>query len=219
MPASRAGSSSDWKNSLKRLVYARAPALDGVETRVDDEPVQPRRELRAAAELLQPNAHLRERLLRGVVSVVGIAQDVTRKPLHSRLVPGEERLERLRVAVLRARDEHRVAELLVDERGRLPQRLRDRVSHRASLVGVSDLSPEAVLPLLHGRFGTPYRYVESCPSTQRLLEDGDPEGATVATDHQTAGRGRLGRTWEDAAGPGDPHVRPPAAARADAALA
>ena len=57
-----------------------------------------------------------------------------------------------------------------------------------------------MLPLLRGRLGTPYRYVESCPSTQRLLEDDDPEGATVVTDHQTAGRGRLGRTWEDAAG-------------------
>jgi BirA family transcriptional regulator, biotin operon repressor / biotin---[acetyl-CoA-carboxylase] ligase len=65
---------------------------------------------------------------------------------------------------------------------------------------VSDLSPEAVLPLLHGRLGKPYRYVESCPSTQRLLADDDPEGATAVTDHQTAGRGRLGRTWEDAAG-------------------
>jgi BirA family biotin operon repressor/biotin-[acetyl-CoA-carboxylase] ligase len=65
---------------------------------------------------------------------------------------------------------------------------------------VSDLSPEAVVPLLLGRLGMPYRYVESCPSTQRLLEDGDPEGATAATDHQTAGRGRLGRTWEDVAG-------------------
>jgi BirA family transcriptional regulator, biotin operon repressor / biotin---[acetyl-CoA-carboxylase] ligase len=65
---------------------------------------------------------------------------------------------------------------------------------------VSDLSPEAVLPLLHGRLGKPYRYVESCPSTQRLLADDGPEGATAVTDHQTAGRGRLGRTWEDAAG-------------------
>jgi len=184
----------------QRLVHAGAPALDRVETRVDDEPVQPRRELRPATELLQPNTHLRERLLRGVVSVVRIAQDVARKTFDPGLVPGEEGLERLRVAVLRARDEHRVAQLLVDERGRLAQRLRDRVSHRASLVGVSDLSPEAVLPLLHGRLGTPYRFVESCPSTQRLLEDGDPEGATVATDHQTAGRGRLGRTWEDVAG-------------------
>jgi BirA family biotin operon repressor/biotin-[acetyl-CoA-carboxylase] ligase len=65
---------------------------------------------------------------------------------------------------------------------------------------VSDLSLDAVRPLLHGRLGNPYRYVESCPSTQRLLAEDDPEGATVATDHQTAGRGRLGRTWEDVPG-------------------
>ena len=57
-----------------------------------------------------------------------------------------------------------------------------------------------MLPLLPGRFGRPYRFVESCPSTQRLLADDDPEGATVVTDHQTAGRGRLGRTWEDVPG-------------------
>ena len=62
---------------------------------------------------------------------------------------------------------------------------------------MSDLSFDAVAPLLSGRLGTPYRYVQSCPSTQRLLGDGDPEGSTVATDHQTEGRGRLGRTWED----------------------
>jgi BirA family transcriptional regulator, biotin operon repressor / biotin---[acetyl-CoA-carboxylase] ligase len=65
---------------------------------------------------------------------------------------------------------------------------------------VSDLSPERVRPLLHGLFGHPYRFVESCPSTQRLLADDDPEGAVVATDHQTEGRGRLGRVWEDAPG-------------------
>jgi BirA family biotin operon repressor/biotin-[acetyl-CoA-carboxylase] ligase len=65
---------------------------------------------------------------------------------------------------------------------------------------VSDLSPETVLPLLHGRLGTPYRYVRECSSTQRLLGIGDPEGATVAADHQTEGRGRLGRTWVDAPG-------------------
>jgi BirA family biotin operon repressor/biotin-[acetyl-CoA-carboxylase] ligase len=33
-----------------------------------------------------------------------------------------------------------------------------------------------------------------------LLREDDPEGAVVATDHQTEGRGRLGRTWEDAPG-------------------
>jgi BirA family biotin operon repressor/biotin-[acetyl-CoA-carboxylase] ligase len=65
---------------------------------------------------------------------------------------------------------------------------------------VSDLAPEHVLPLLHGRLGTPYTFVESTASTQRLLGDDDPEGATVAADHQTAGRGRLGRGWEDVPG-------------------
>ena len=65
---------------------------------------------------------------------------------------------------------------------------------------MSDLTPELVTPLLRGRLGTPYRFVDSCASTQRLLGDDDPEGATVATDHQSAGRGRLGRTWEDVPG-------------------
>lgn len=45
-------------------------------------------------------------------------------------------------------------------------------------------------------------FVATCASTQRLLGDADPEGATVATDHQTEGRGRLGRVWEDAPGRG-----------------
>jgi BirA family transcriptional regulator, biotin operon repressor / biotin---[acetyl-CoA-carboxylase] ligase len=60
---------------------------------------------------------------------------------------------------------------------------------------VSDLSPEAVEPLLRGRLGRPYRFVAECASTQRLLGEDDPEGATVAADHQTEGRGRLGRSW------------------------
>jgi BirA family transcriptional regulator, biotin operon repressor / biotin---[acetyl-CoA-carboxylase] ligase len=65
---------------------------------------------------------------------------------------------------------------------------------------VSDLTPELVVPLLHGRLGTPYRFVAECPSTQRLIGEDDPEGAVVATDHQTQGRGRLGRVWEDTPG-------------------
>jgi len=65
---------------------------------------------------------------------------------------------------------------------------------------VSRVDAQAVLPLLRGRLGKPYRYVESCPSTQRLLGEDDSEGTTVATDHQTEGRGRLGRRWEDAPG-------------------
>ena len=61
---------------------------------------------------------------------------------------------------------------------------------------MSDLIPERVLPLLRGRLGRPYRFVEQCPSTQRLLADDDPEGTTAVADEQTEGRGRLGRRWE-----------------------
>ena len=52
-----------------------------------------------------------------------------------------------------------------------------------------------MLPLLRGRLGRPYRFVETTPSTQRLLDADEPEGATVAADVQTEGRGRLGRVW------------------------
>jgi BirA family biotin operon repressor/biotin-[acetyl-CoA-carboxylase] ligase len=65
---------------------------------------------------------------------------------------------------------------------------------------VSDLSPGSVEPLLQGRLGRPYRFVAECASTQRLLGGGEAEGTTVATDLQTHGRGRLGRTWEAPAG-------------------
>lgn len=65
---------------------------------------------------------------------------------------------------------------------------------------MSDLIPELVAPLLRGRLGTPYRFVAACASTQRLLGEDDPEGTTVVTDHQTHGRGRLGRIWEDTPG-------------------
>jgi len=56
-----------------------------------------------------------------------------------------------------------------------------------------------VVPLLRGRFGRPFSFVERCTSTQRLL-DGAAEGAVVATNEQTEGRGRLGRTWHAPAG-------------------
>ena len=46
------------------------------------------------------------------------------------------------------------------------------------------------------RFGEPRLDVESCESTQLLVDTSLPEGAIVVADHQSAGRGRLGRTWE-----------------------
>jgi BirA family biotin operon repressor/biotin-[acetyl-CoA-carboxylase] ligase len=65
---------------------------------------------------------------------------------------------------------------------------------------MDSLAPERVVPLLTGRLGRPYRYLEACASTQRELTDADGEGAVVATGHQTEGRGRLGRDWEDEPG-------------------
>jgi BirA family transcriptional regulator, biotin operon repressor / biotin---[acetyl-CoA-carboxylase] ligase len=44
--------------------------------------------------------------------------------------------------------------------------------------------------------GEPRIDVESCESTQSLLDASMPEGALAVADYQTAGRGRLGRSWE-----------------------
>ncbi|HUK94547.1 MAG TPA: biotin--[acetyl-CoA-carboxylase] ligase [Gaiellaceae bacterium] len=58
------------------------------------------------------------------------------------------------------------------------------------------LAPEAVEPLLTGRFGRPYAYAERCESTQTLIDRSGPEGAVAVAEEQTAGRGRLRRAWE-----------------------
>jgi BirA family biotin operon repressor/biotin-[acetyl-CoA-carboxylase] ligase len=46
------------------------------------------------------------------------------------------------------------------------------------------------------RLGEPRIDVESGESTQSLLDASMPEGAIAVADYQTAGRGRLGRSWE-----------------------
>jgi BirA family transcriptional regulator, biotin operon repressor / biotin---[acetyl-CoA-carboxylase] ligase len=62
------------------------------------------------------------------------------------------------------------------------------------------LAPDAVKPLLRGRFGHVYRYAEVTDSTQRLLAEDAEEGAVAVAEAQTKGRGRLGRAWEAPAG-------------------
>ena len=58
------------------------------------------------------------------------------------------------------------------------------------------VAPHAVQPLLEGRFGSGiYRYEDTVASTQRLLDDTDPEGAVAVAEQQSEGRGRLGRSW------------------------
>jgi BirA family biotin operon repressor/biotin-[acetyl-CoA-carboxylase] ligase len=44
--------------------------------------------------------------------------------------------------------------------------------------------------------GEPRIEVDSCESTQALLDASMPEGALAVADVQTAGRGRLGRVWQ-----------------------
>ncbi|HEX7277646.1 MAG TPA: hypothetical protein VF244_09765, partial [Acidimicrobiales bacterium] len=54
-----------------------------------------------------------------------------------------------------------------------------------------------------GRF-TDVRWFAALDSTNRLAADlaraGAPDGLVVGADHQTAGRGRRGRTWESLPG-------------------
>src|SRR5262245_21307549 len=62
------------------------------------------------------------------------------------------------------------------------------------------LAPDVVLPQLRGGFGRPYYYEAETASTQRLPPDGAPHGAVALAEHQTEGRGRLGRVWLDEPG-------------------
>src|SRR5262245_60645158 len=64
------------------------------------------------------------------------------------------------------------------------------------------LIPEAVLPRLRGSFGRPYYYAVETGSTQKLAPDDAPHGAVAVAEHQTEGRGRLGRVWVDEPGAG-----------------
>ena len=64
---------------------------------------------------------------------------------------------------------------------------------------MSELAPGRLRPRLRGSFGEPYLYSVESTSTQDILRDGDhPHGAVAVTEHQTAGRGRSGRRWDDA---------------------
>ena len=80
---------------------------------------------------------------------------------------------------------------------------------------MTGLAREGVEPLLRGRLGRPYVHEAECETTQDLLAGDAPEGAVATTDHQRAGRGRLGRSWDDQPGAAllvSVVLRPPAGA-------
>jgi BirA family biotin operon repressor/biotin-[acetyl-CoA-carboxylase] ligase len=60
---------------------------------------------------------------------------------------------------------------------------------------VEALPLDAAEKAFRGRFGRPYIWADRCASTQQLLGDA-PDGAVAATNEQTKGRGRLGRSWD-----------------------
>jgi BirA family biotin operon repressor/biotin-[acetyl-CoA-carboxylase] ligase len=59
------------------------------------------------------------------------------------------------------------------------------------------LTADLVLPALRGSFGREYHWAEEIPTTQKALPPGAAHGAVALAERQTAGRGRLGRTWTD----------------------
>jgi BirA family biotin operon repressor/biotin-[acetyl-CoA-carboxylase] ligase len=64
------------------------------------------------------------------------------------------------------------------------------------------LEPDVVLPRLRGGFGREYHYAVETGSTQRMFPPGAAHGAVALAEHQTEGRGRLGRVWIDEPGAG-----------------
>jgi BirA family transcriptional regulator, biotin operon repressor / biotin---[acetyl-CoA-carboxylase] ligase len=64
------------------------------------------------------------------------------------------------------------------------------------------LEPAVVLPRLRGHFGREYHHAVETGSTQRMLPPDAEHGAVALAEHQTEGRGRLGRVWIDEAGAG-----------------
>ena len=61
------------------------------------------------------------------------------------------------------------------------------------------LQPAIVVPRLRGSFGREYHWAAEAATPQRMLPADAAHGAVALAEHQTEGRGRLGRTWSDSA--------------------
>jgi hypothetical protein len=191
-----------------RSALGRPASLRHVLAGVHHETMQPRPELRLAAKLAEPGHDLRERFLRGVVRVLRIAQNVQRDLVRARRVALAERLQCLPVSVFCSAHEDRVGQLLVDERPVRPKVSRSWTDatgwglHRTIYFRDVRLTSDLVLPALRGSYGREYRHADIAPTTQQMLPESAVHGSVALAEHQTAGRGRLGRVWNDEAGAG-----------------
>ena len=70
----------------------------------------------------------------------------------------------------------------------------------AVLADDTALTAEIVRPALRGAYGREYYHAVETPTTQRMLPETAAHGAVALAEHQTEGRGRLGRTWVDEPG-------------------
>jgi BirA family biotin operon repressor/biotin-[acetyl-CoA-carboxylase] ligase len=59
------------------------------------------------------------------------------------------------------------------------------------------LTPDVVLPALRGSYGREYHWADETATTQRMLPPDAAHGAVALAEHQSDGRGRLGRAWVD----------------------
>jgi len=113
-----------------------------------------------------------------------------------------ERGERQLISVFCASNKNWVRKPLINERPVRPQVTGDSTGtaggrlHGPYSRGV-ELTADVVLPALRGGFGRDYHYASAAPTTQRMLPEGAEHGAVALAEHQSEGRGRLGRTWAD----------------------
>jgi BirA family biotin operon repressor/biotin-[acetyl-CoA-carboxylase] ligase len=71
------------------------------------------------------------------------------------------------------------------------------------------LTPDRVIPALRGSYGREFHHAEEAPTTQKMLPEDAAHGAVAVAERQTAGRGRLGRTWVDSGLMFSVALRPP----------
>src|SRR2546429_3887706 len=92
----------------QRLARPGPLTIPDIAARVDRQPVQPGRELRLAAKLLDLDAELRQGFLRRVPRIFRIAKQMARELLHPRCVPFAESLESSRVTAFRSCHKDRI---------------------------------------------------------------------------------------------------------------